>query len=202
MDGYKAYQYYMAVKLHFTKDSFDVFNNPKVRCSYDTFDKRRDKSFFNSLARKYPKDHELIQYYVSNFAYGHKEVVYEEDESKQCFFEWNKRKESITKVLDDDINTIILYADKNRLNKNQVLEFTNGEPPCILSLYLGNHISVESLRIIDDYMYLIDTWKQYSFISLWQDEIRRLYKLKRFVKYDKIKVGRSIERFVQELEDL
>ena len=202
MNGLQAYRYYMAVKLHFTRDSFDVFTNPNVKCNSSTFEKRNDKFLFEKLSRKFPKDHDLIQYYVSNFAYGHTEVVYEEDEAKSCYLEWNKRKESITKILEDDVNKIILYAEKNNLSKEQVINFTKDGPSVILNMYLGNHISVESLRILDDHINIIDNWKEYSFISLWENDIRRIVKLKRFVKYDKNRVVPIIENFIESLGDL
>lgn len=202
MTGFQAYQYYLAVKLHFTNDKFDVFDNPHVKYTQETFEKRNDKLLFEKLSRKYPKDHELIQFFVSNFAYGHNSVVYEEDDAKTCLFEWNKRRESITRVLEDDTQKIILFAEKNKLNKEQLLYFTKGEPPVIFSLFLGEHISIESVRIIDDYFHMIDEWRKESFISLWEDDMRRIYKLKRFVKYNKERVDKVINQFTLDLDEL
>ena len=203
MDGYKAFQYYMAVRLHFTKDSFDVFKNGRVKGSSETFNKRNDKLLFEKLAKKHPQDGELIQFYVANFAYGNANVIYEEEESISYYREWVKRKESITKIFTDDMNKIIRYAENNKLSKNDVLDFTFGTPPCILTQYIGNHISVESVRILDDYLNIIDSWKNtYFTTAFWDNDIRRISKLKKFVKYDKNRIDPIVSSFVEELNDL
>lgn len=202
MNGYQAYRYYQALKLHFTKDNFDVFVNPKVKCSYQKYEGRNDYYLFEKLARKYPTDADLIQYFVSNFAYGHKEVVYEDEESKEFFLQWNRRKESISKVLDDDLGKIILYAEKNKLKKSDVLDIPNDGLPLLLSMYIGQHIAIESLRIIDDYIPMIDNWRKIPTLFLWEDELRKIIKLKRFVKYDKIRVDKIMNNFINDLTDL
>lgn len=193
----------MAVRLHFTKDSFDVFKSSRVRIPEATFNKRNDRLLFERLAKKFPMDNELVQYFVSNFAYGNTKVIYEEEESVSCFKEWTKRKESITKTLSDDINIIIRYAEVNKLSKSGVLDFTFGTPPCIMSLMLGKHISVESVRILDDYLSFIPNWKQADFVSsFWDDDMRRIEKLKKFVKYDKNRIEPIVSSFIEELNDL
>lgn len=202
MTGHQAYRYYQAIKLHFTKDKFDVFVNPNVKCSVEAYEKRNDYYLFEKLARKYPDDADLIQYFVSNFAYGHKEVVYEDEESKEFFLQWNKRKESISKVLDDDLSKIILYAEKNKLKENDIIGIPDEGLPLLLSMYIGQHISIESLRILDDYIEMLDKWKQSSTLFLWQDEFRRIIKLKRFVKYDKIRVDKIVNNFINDSRDL
>ena len=86
MDGFKAYKYYIAIKLHFTKDNFDVFKNRgNVKGTRDAFNARNDRYMFEKLARKYPVDRDLIQFYVANFAYGNDAAVYsfEEAETKE-----------------------------------------------------------------------------------------------------------------------
>lgn len=203
MDGIQAYRYYMALKLHFSKDSYDVFKNPKVNCSQKSFDKRNDRFLFEKLAKKHPVDRELIQYYVANFAYGNTNLVYNEEESISCYFEWVKRKESITKVFSDDIDKIIQIAQKNKFTKNEVLDFTFSTPSVILSLYLGGHISIESVRIIDDYLNMIERWKNAEFTtSFWDKDICRVSKLKKFVRYDKTRINPIIDSFEEELNEL
>jgi hypothetical protein len=82
MDGFKAFKYYIAIKLHFTKDSFDVFKNRgSVKGTREAFNARNDRYVFEKLARKFPVDKELIQYYVANFVrevnfeYKHKNTI-------------------------------------------------------------------------------------------------------------------------------
>lgn len=204
MDGFKAYKYYIAIKLHFTKDNFDVFKNRgNVKGTRDAFNARNDRYMFEKLARKYPVDKDLIQYYVANFAYGNDAAIYSFEEAESNLLEWNRRKQSITKIFADDCNKILMDACKNKITQESIFNLTNKGYSSILKLFLGNQISLESLRIIDDLYPVIDSWKENSsMILLWENEIRRIEKSKGFVKYDSDKVTKVFNSFIQEIKEL
>ena len=205
MDGFKAYKYYMAIKLHFTKDSFDVFKNRgSIKGTREAFNARNDRYMFERLARKFPVDKELIQFYVANFAYGNDSgVVYSSEEAETCLIEWNKRKQSITKIFSDDCNKILMDGYKRKLKEESILHFTSSQYPSILNLYLGKQIGIETIRILDDNDNLIEKWKENStMVLLWENEIRRVEKLKGFVKYDSAKIANVYKAFKAELKEL
>jgi len=204
VDGFKAYKYYIAIKLHFTKDNFDVFKNRgNVKGTRDAFNARNDRYMFEKLARKYPVDKDLIQYYVANFAYGNDAAIYSFEEAESNLLEWNRRKQSITKIFADDCNKILMDACKNKITQESIFNLTNKGYSSILKLFLGNQISLESLRIIDDLYPVIDSWKENSsMILLWENEIRRIEKSKGFVKYDSDKVTKVFNSFIQEIKEL
>lgn len=204
MDGFKAYKYYIAIKLHFTKDNFDVFKNRgNVKGTREAFNARNDRYMFERLARKYPVDKDLIQYYVANFAYGNDAAIYSSEEAETNLLEWNRRKQSITKIFADDCNKILMDACKSKYKEESIFNLTNKGYSSILKLFLGNQISLESLRIIDDLHPVIDSWKENSsMVLLWENEIRRIEKSKGFVKYDSDKVAKVFNNFIQEIKEL
>jgi hypothetical protein len=204
VDGFKAYKYYIAIKLHFTKDNFDVFKNRgNVKGTRDAFNARNDRYMFEKLARKYPVDKDLIQYYVANFAYGNDAAIYSFEEAETNLLEWNRRKQSITKIFADDCNKILMDACKSKYKEESIFNLTNKGYSSILKLFLGNQISLESLRIIDDLHPVIDSWKENSsMVLLWENEIRRIEKSKGFVKYDSDKVTKVFNNFIQEIKEL
>jgi len=204
VDGFKAYKYYIAIKLHFTKDNFDVFKNRgNVKGTRDAFNARNDRYMFEKLARKYPVDKDLIQYYVANFAYGNDAAIYSFEEAETNLLEWNRRKQSITKIFADDCNKILMDACKSKYKEESIFNLTNKGYSSILKLFLGNQISLESLRIIDDLHPVIDSWKENSsMVLLWENEIRRIEKSKGFVKYDSEKVAKVFNNFIQEIKEL
>lgn len=204
MDGFKAYKYYIAVKLHFTKDNFDVFKNRgNLKGTREAFNARNDRFMFEKLARKFPVDKELIQFYVANFAYGNDAAVYSFEEAESNLIEWNRRKQSITKIFSDDCNKILLDACKNKLKEDSIFNLTNKGYCSILKLFLGNQISIETVRIIDDLHPMIDSWKNNSsMILLWEDDIRRIEKSKGFVKYDMVKIQKVFDTFLNEIKEL
>jgi hypothetical protein len=204
VDGFKAYKYYMAIKLHFTKDNFDVFKNRgNVKGTREAFNARNDRYIFEKLARKYPVDKDLIQFFVANFAYGNDTSLYSYEEAETNLLEWQKRKQSITKIFSDDCGAILMNAHKNKQKEADIFYFTSNSYPSILKLYLGKQISIETVRILDDMLNMVEKWKENtSMVVLWENDIRRIDKAKGFVKYDKERIDKVFNTFKEEVLDL
>jgi len=190
MNGFKAYKYYMAVKLHFTTDKFDVFQNGgKVKGSLDAFKKRSDRFHFENLAHKISEDRKLIQFYVSNFAYGNHGMIWEHEEAQKNYTTWVKRKESMAYIFREDTLKIIDHCERERIDRKHLYSFVDGDYPELLKLYVGKHITLETMRILDDFDSYLDEWKQNDSLALlWDDERRRIEKARGFIKYDKKRV--------------
>ena len=203
MDGYKAYRYYLAIKLHFTTDKFDVFQNRgNVKGTREAFNARNDRYIFEKLAQKHSDDKEIIQFFVSNFAYGNDTAIYAGQEAEDNFMQWNKRKQSITKIFVDDLATLLTHIETNRLKHSAIFEFTENEYPVALKMFVGGKIGIETLRIIDDFSGIIEKWNQNLSVKyIWDNEMRRIKKLTGFVKYDKIKIEKIFSAFKEELAE-
>ena len=203
MDGFKAYRYYLAIKLHFTTDKFNVFENRgHVRGTREAFNARNDRYIFEKLAQKMPDDSEIIQFFTSNFAYGNDTAIYAGQEADDNFVEWQKRKQSITKIFIDDLAAMMTYIEVNKLKNTALFTFTEDEYPVALRMFVGGKITIETLRIIDDFAGIVDEWKNHPSVKyIWDDELRRVTKLTGFVKYDKIKLGKIYQHFKDELAE-
>jgi hypothetical protein len=203
VDGYKAYRYYLAIKLHFTTDKFDVFQNRgNVKGTREAFNARNDRYIFEKLAQKHSDDKEIIQFFVSNFAYGNDTAIYAGQEAEDNFMQWNKRKQSITKIFVDDLATLLTHIETNRLKHSAIFEFTENEYPVALKMFVGGKIAIETLRIIDDFSGIIEKWNQNLSVKyIWDNEMRRIKKLTGFVKYDKIKIEKIFSAFKEELAE-
>ena len=203
MDGFKAYRYYLAIKLHFTTDKFNVFENRgHVRGTREAFNARNDRYIFEKLAQKMPDDREIIQYFTSNFAYGNDTAIYAGQEADDNYLQWQKRKQSITKIFIDDLASLMTHIEVNKLKSTALFNFTDSEYPVALKMFVGSKITIETLRIIDDFTGIIDEWKNHSSVKyIWDDELRRVTKLTGFVKYDKIKLGKIYQHFKDELAE-
>lgn len=203
MDGFKAYRYYLAIKLHFTTDKFNVFENRgNVRGTREAFNARNDRYIFEKLANKMPDDRDIIQFFVANFAYGKDTAIYEGKEADDNYLLWTKRKQSISKTFIDDLAKILTYVETNKLSPNSIFDFVNDEYPVILKLFIGGQITIESVRIIDDIYPILDTWMNNPSIRyIWQGEFLRIKKLTGFVKYDRIKLEKVFEHFKEEVAE-
>lgn len=204
VNGFKAYKYYMAVKLHFTTDKFNVFENGgKVKGSIEAFKKRTDRFHFENLAHKMPEDKNLIQFYAANFAYGNNGAIWEHEEAQKNYVTWIKRKESIAYIFREDTLKIIDHCEKERIDTTRLYSFVDGNYPELLKLYVGKHITIETMRILDDFDNYLSKWKQNDSLALlWDDERRRIEKSKRFVKYDVKRIEPIFSSFKKEMEFL
>ena len=202
MDGFKAYRYYIAIKLHITTEKFNVFENKgNIKGSREAFNARSDRYIFEKLANKFKSDIELIQYYVSNFAYGNESVIYSTQEANDNFATWTKRKQSITKIFIDDLASLLTYVEMNKLPTSSIFGFDLNEYPAALKLFIGGKISIESLVIINDLDHIIQHWLDNTSVQdIWASELLRIKKLSGFVKYDKEKLQKIFTHFVEELD--
>jgi hypothetical protein len=180
MDGFLAYKFYLAVKLHFTSDSYDVFKSGgRVKATYESYMKRNDKGLFEAIAYKFPQEKEYIQYVASNFMYGHPNVIYDSyDDGMMRYMEYVKRKQSITRVFADGLTKLKSYDC--------------GE---IFEAYLKNVITLESMVILDSIENVCDSVQN----VLVEDQIRLIRKSRRFVKFDKSRIVATYLDFLKEL---
>lgn len=202
MDGFKAYRYYLALKLHFTSEKFNVFENRgNVKGSREAFNARNDRYIFEKLARKFNSDRDIIQFFVANFAYGNESAIYAGQEADDNLIEWNKRKQSISKIFIDDLATLLTYVEINKLPTSSIFDFNFNEYPAALTLFLGNKISIESLVIINELDHVVEHWLDNPSVQhIWSNELLRIKKLIGFVKYDKEKLRKIFTHFVEELD--
>lgn len=194
MNGFTAFKYYTAIKLHFTSPKFNVFvNRGRVRGSHQKFLMRNDYLLFEKLARQYPNDKDCIQYIASNFMYGNANVVYEQDEGVVNYKEYLRRKQSITRVFANDLDTI--------LKEGAQLNFSGSTIPDILQLYMSKRITIETLVILNDLHDIMTMMKENQHLQLiLGDELLRIEKSKGFVKYDSYKVMQPYQSFLEELQ--
>jgi hypothetical protein len=200
MDGFKAYKYYMAVKLHFTSKKYNVFETRgHVKGTREAFNSRNDRYIFEKLGQKYD-DREIIQFFVSNFAYGNDTAIYGNSEAEDLYFEWQKRKQAITKTFIDDLANIMNMCDVHKFSYDGIFKSKDGDLPVLTSMFLSGKISIETLRMIDDIEPFVDSWENDPMIKIvLGDKLLRIEKLKGFVKYDSSKITKVFTHFKEEL---
>lgn len=197
--AYRTYKLYMAAKLHYTTDGYDVSKSKgKVRGSRKAFMERNDQPLFLKFANRFENDHDIVQCLIANFAYGHSDVIYNDSEAERNYKLWLKRRQSITEVFRNDISVLSHHAMKNRLDKNTIFRFNSGMYPELLKLFLGNLITLETMTIIEKLDPYLDGWSKHMNF-LWESERRRIAKSLPFVKYSQSKVEPIYTTFVNEL---
>ena len=199
MNGYKAYRYFLALKLHFTTDKFNVFQNKgNVRGSYESFNARNDRHLFEKLGRKFSTDRELIQFIVAQFVYNNPNFIYGLEQAEDHYREWIKVKESLTKVFEDDLNVLTLEAEKNGYTLPEMVGAVNNNFPIIIKLYLGKRIHPHTLSILTKMGALEEMWRNQHICLLLESELRIIHKMNGFIKIqNKEKINKIFKEFIE-----
>ena len=197
MDGYRAYKFYMAVKLHFTTVKYNVFETRgAVSISRSKFEERNDKYIFAKLGKRFASEQEFIQYVACNFLYGNPTVIYSGSEADDNFTEWQRRRQSATKLFADDCDKIIAsgkcYDDIFYCTKNSF--------QYIMSLYVGKKINIETVRILDDrFQFMKCIPEDSAMATMFSDRILLIEKAKGFIKYNKERVTPIIDNLIEDI---
>lgn len=197
MNGFKAYRYHLALKLHFTKEKYNVFETRgNIKVSVDAFRSRNDSYIFDRLAKKLETDKDFIQFVVANYAYGNVNYLYDDGLAVSNYIQWLKVKESVTKTFTDDLATVQYEVEKQCLGQECIINCTNNDLPFIIKLYLGKSIQPQTISILHDLTGMIDTWQNDASLNIFfEDEMLRLKKLKGFFTYDKEKLKTIYKSF-------
>lgn len=185
MEAYDVYRLYMAMKLHFTTESYDISKTKgMVKDCRNAFMKRKDILAFRKLGEKYSK-REIIDLLVANFTRGDKYGGVFDSETEEAYEQWKIRQQKLTYIYTQDVITILNESEKTGQDP---FTSSNGTHPIIVRLYLGGKISLETLIILDklfDFRYINDNSLQLDFV--WKDVSLLIKKYRIFVKIDKEK---------------
>jgi T4 gene Gp59 loader of gp41 DNA helicase len=109
LSGYGVYRIYMALKMHFTQESYDyVKYHGKVRVTEDSYSNRRDKWYFEKLAKKYDAD-EMETFLLANMKHGDVKWIgdYLDNESREIYNEHKKHNESLSYNFSNEIDLLL-----------------------------------------------------------------------------------------------
>jgi hypothetical protein len=151
MNAYEAYKKYVALKLHFQQDNYDYFKfSGSVKVNKETFENRRDKYFFQRLAKLY-KDDQYEQLLVSNFITNSDIWIGDilSDDSRKIYDEWKKNNQSLTYIFSEDMIKIKEHLDKSDLKTFDSLFLVKDIWPEIITMTMQKTICLESLIIMN-----------------------------------------------------
>ena len=193
MDDFSVYRMYLALKLHFTTDNYDVIQQKgKVRASKAAFNKRKDLFSIKKIAKTY-SDEDVANFLVANFVSGDRWGGMFDSEAGKRFIDWKKRTESLTYLFSTDIDKILLEIEENSVKFKDIFTILKGQHPYIIKAYLRNTITIETLVILDRIIGFVDKFdKNILDEVIWPDISRLIKKYKPFLKIDVEKYDRTL----------
>ena len=144
---FETYQTYLSMKSHFTNPKYDFIKyGGKSRATMASFNKRKDKYWFEKTSRKY-SDEEVLNFLLANFVTTDNpqnlwigEII---NSGERTYADWMRRKQSLTYLFKEQVEKLI-YEN----NLEEVFDCSKGHPP-LLKKYLGGEISLETLTIME-----------------------------------------------------
>lgn len=195
MEAIDAYRTYLAIKNHFTLDSYDYFRyNKKSRVSLDTFLKRKDRIFFAKLGNR--KDAYLESFLVANFLYQTNMWVGEllSDECEERYKNWKRRQESLSYHFKNEMEFV---SDLSAEEFNELFHSVNGNHPEIIQKYVRKEISLETLCILDHILKFIHKTDKFISDPIYIDISKLCKKYQPFLKVDIPKLKLLLKQLVQ-----
>jgi hypothetical protein len=193
MDDFSVYRMYLALKLHFTTDNYDVIQQKgKVRASKSAFNKRKDLFSIKKIAKTY-SDEDVANFLVANFVSGDRWGGMFDSEAGKRFIDWKKRTESLSYLFSTDLDKILLEIEENGVKFQDIFTISKGQHPYIIKAYLRKTITIETLVILDRIIGFVDKFdKNILDEVIWPDISRLIKKYKPFLKIDLEKYDRTL----------
>ena len=180
---HETYKTYLALKQHFTNETYDFIKyNGKIKASIESFNKRKDRLFFEKLSRK-NKDEEIVDFFVSNFVSSSDpsslwigDIIKNGNEN---YLDWQKKTQSLSYLFEQDLRKV--FEGKNFL---EFLKIENNKHPKILKEYLSGNLMLETMVILDRMLNYREKFDLKLIDPVWELVSKKIKKYSPFLKID------------------
>jgi hypothetical protein len=193
---YQVYVEYLAQKSHFSNVNYDYFKyNKKVRASVTSFNKRKDRYWFEKTSRKY-SDKEVVDFLVSNFVAvdtpGNLWIGTIINSGERTYADWMRRQQSLTYLFKEQSNEFFL---ENKLE--DALNCSKGHPP-VLKKFLSGQLSLETLTIYEKIFHFSKDFDKKLLDPVWETVSLKIKKYKPFLNTDVFQFKRILREIIDE----
>ena len=188
---FEVYTTYLGMKNHFTKDKYDFIKySGRTRASVASFNKRRDRYFFERMSRK-KDDNEIVNYFIANFT-SHDdpgkvwigEII---QNGEANFKEWQRRNQSLSYIFGNEVEGIFTRDNFDSYFRTQ------GQHPKILKAYMRKDISLETLVILDKILGFRSRLDKKLDDPIWSTVSLKMKKYKPFLNIDVFKFKKILK---------
>ena len=184
---YETFCLYLALKNHFSKESYDYFKyHGKTNISRDSFLNRKDKFQFQKLCRMYDET-EMLDFMIANFIHHEKIWVGDllDSEAKDRYMEYLKRKQSLTYRFENELDRLITSA--GGIQKLFKIDQDGNLP--VVAGYYWTIAGIETLALLDYFVGYFDKYNaKFGDDYLWIKLRMKCKKLLPFMTFDKNKI--------------
>lgn len=186
MEPFRVFKYYLALKLHFTTDGYDIVKNKgRVKATEEAFKRRKDIYAITKISKTY-NDEEVVNFMVSNFVSGDKWGGVFDSEAKGRYLGWKNKIEALSYNFKNDMKEILDGLDLSRFDEESIFKVLPDEHPYIIKAYLSKKISIETLVILNKLFKFTDKFDtEIAEQVVWPDISRLIKKYHPFLRINK-----------------
>jgi len=193
---FETYQHYLSLKNHFTNPKYDFFKyGAKTRASVTSFNKRKDKYWFEKTSRKY-SDKEVVDFLVSNFVAADNpqnlwigEII---NSGERTYADWMRRHQSLTYLFKEQSSELF-----SETKLEDALNCSKGHPP-VLKKFLSGKISLETLVIYDKIFLFGKTFDEKLLDPVWETVSLKIKKYMPFINIDVFSYKKILREIINE----
>ena len=175
----ETYQTYLSMKSHFTNRKYDFFKyGGKSRATMSSFNKRKDKYWFEKTSRKY-SDEQVLDFLLANFVNADTpqnlwigEMI---NSGERTYAEWMRRRQSMTYIFKEQSEKLLSEKDLE-----EVFNCSKGHP-LVLRRYLGGEISLETLTILEKVFSFVKNFDNKLSDPVWETVSLKIKKYSPFI---------------------
>jgi len=193
---FETYQTYLSMKSHFTNRKYDFFKyGGKSRATMSSFNKRKDKYWFEKTSRKY-SDEEVLNFLLANFVNTDTpqnlwigEII---NSGERIYAEWMKRKQSMTYIFKEQSEKLLSKTDLEKL-----FNCSKGHP-LVLKKYLGGEISLETLTILEKVFSFVKNFDKKLDDPVWESVSLKIKKYIPFININVFQYKKILRELINE----
>ena len=194
MSPFDAYIQYLSLKNHFSKDKYDYHKyGGKSKASIESFNKRKDKYWFEKLSRQ-KSDDEIKNFYIAN-------LVEADDPNtlwignvirfgETSYKEWVKRQQSLQYIFTQQSQEMLSSSDLEEL-----FDCSRQHPP-ILKMFLSGKIDIETLVIWDKIFLFRNNFDKKLLDPIWESVSMKIKKYTPFLNIDVLKYRKILKNII------
>lgn len=186
MNALDVYQTYLAVKQHFSDNSYDYFKyHGKIRVNSSTFYTRKDRFFYEKLARKFEgKPEELRDYFACNFSINPKMWIREMVgvNAENAYLRWKAAQESSVYNFRQDVAKV---GELHTGTFDELFMCKPSQHPILLDFCTNSDIALDTLIGFDIILKCFDRWnKEIDDPIVWPDIYAHCLRYRPFLRID------------------
>ena len=193
---FETYQHYLSLKNHFTNPKYDFFKyGAKTRASMTSFNKRKDKYWFEKTSRKY-SDKEVVDFLVSNFVAADNpqnlwigEII---NSGERTYADWMRRQQSLTYLFKEQSSELFLGT-----KLEDALNCSKGHP-IVLKKFLSGQLSLETLTIYEKIFRFSNAFDKKLLDPVWETVSLKIKKYMPFINIDVFQFKKILREIIDE----